>query len=140
MRVQVVPFTTFDAIAIGNGNPSVNHTGVMIILEPPPLIELTRVAVNATDAISATFSGGVIECARLVVLKTIARARNSKQLKPLALEMFIPDYFPYVTWLKQITKLLRGIFVLALPIGLSPAGSRTVTVSVTGSNAVTERA
>ena len=57
MRAAIVvhkaPLTSFDAIATGNGNPSMSHTGVEIILEPVPDIELKSVAPKAVPNIIA---------------------------------------------------------------------------------------
>ena len=49
--VQSAPLTSLDAMATGKGKPSINQTGVEIMLEPVPDIELKRVAPKAVPKI-----------------------------------------------------------------------------------------
>jgi hypothetical protein len=62
-----------EQIATGNGNPSISHTGVAIMLEPPPLMDESRAAPKATDAIKTIWSSGVSD-------KTVSRLPETSQL------------------------------------------------------------
>lgn len=53
--VQSAPLTSLDAIATGSGNPSISQTGVEIMLEPVPDIELKSVAPKAVPKIIDVF-------------------------------------------------------------------------------------